>query len=95
MDKWFGTNKLNTSTLVSLNSESTFRQTLKDLTTLGPVSELSLTRENDHKYLRHLLFKKNENFWTLDSSVMLNFINHPESILQGHQAQALLNSGEV
>ena len=72
MVKWFGTDIRNTNPLVSLNSDSSYRQTLKDLTILGPVSELGLARENDHNYLRHLL-QKLENFWTIDSSAMLIF----------------------
>ena len=72
MVKWFGTDIRNTNPLISLNSDSSYRQTLKDLTILGSVSELGLTIENDHNYLRHLL-QKLENFWTIDSSAMLIF----------------------
>ena len=91
----FGTYSQNTSLLFSLKSGSTFRQTLKDLTILSSVSELELTRANDQNYLWHPPVKI-ENFSTFDSSVILHFINYPESVLQkNHQVQALLKSGEA
>ena len=91
----FGTYSQNTLPLFSLKSGSTFLQTLKDLTILSSVSKLELTRGNDHNYLSHPPVKI-ENFLTFDSSVILHFINYPESVLQkNHQVQALLKNGEA